>query len=1159
MRTRMRALVVGMGQYQSSKIKVLGDWSQDAEAIADQLKTAGYSEVTKLLNEEATLEAIKAALKHLVKPSNTASEEIALFYFSGYGLGVDWALGLERSPENLKGSLIPYNFQPDRFEDSLLSLQELHNILEEGTAQTQHIWLDSDYSGRFKEITQHTQCHRSIITVPDVSYEGSPLTKKLLTTLTSAHHLTSQSLKLELERQHSDFLAENYNGGGTIIPGIDFRGQPLWNDLAEGEDLLGIKTEVEALAEMLLLRDVELPLAVGILGGWGTGKSYIMNLMQQRMTEIRRQQVQADQAWSENQLFPYVGHIYQIKFDAWTYARSNLWSSLMETIFVELNRQLTLEKQLENVGFEPLEWGEIWQVLNEMSDLEQQLLITEVLGKKKWKDISVKLALITSEKPSDQDLEILLWEILNAIPTLEREKLFQSAGIDKEQGSKLQRWLDFNVNSTNEDIQIDQILLDKIIEILKSSEQQKNLFDVIEKVEGARWNDTRSKDELENQLLKAMEATQEQGATVLALQERKLNREAEKLDQEKQQIVTDVAKKARESQALQPVKQELIKLAGPVFNRIAKEIDRSLKQQGVEIDVNDMTWIQAAINQFRANDLITLDGITKQFIEHRKEVGSFLLFFILLVFCPFIISQLELSLLPAFTGFLACFVPWLATFRRLWILFDQWYDQIETGFKSYQQKLTAICEEQVQAELEKQGIKQAEASISQLRLDVEDKKQKLAAIQTITIRDFVNAQLKKGQYTQRLGLMHQVKTDLFELAEYLALPPVSKEKKREHKIKELRSIFPRGPARIVLFIDDLDRCPPKRVVEVLEAIQLLVKNPLFVVVIAIDERYITRALEDFYQGILIPQGNPSAMDYIEKIIQIPYRARAIRSNALWTYLKRQMVLEKPVSRETPGNQQVSLSTQTSSPQEPDSPSSNPPSIDQNQDTEKSTSSLKILEFEEKELEFLHKCCHATELSPRMIKRLINVYKLFKLIDFRSESPQLEHPKRREVILSFLALSARYPMFIREVFSELELRFGKCSAQDLAGIHLEQLPILKLTKENQSEESRQKAPVDISSITGDGGKEYGGTEKQINLFTNGSNPYLQREYEKFIQDVEQLVPLDITLSDFGVEAFNRIHSFCFVSDMVYNPNDKSMMHWKSPNDTLKQGVEDQVHA
>jgi hypothetical protein len=42
--------------------------------------------------------------------------------------------------------------------------------------------------------------------------------------------------------------------------------------------------------------------------------------------------------------------------------------------------------------------------------------------------------------------------------------------------------------------------------------------------------------------------------------------------------------------------------------------------------------------------------------------------------------------------------------------------------------------------------------------------------------------------------------------------------------------------RIVLFIDDLDRCDPDRVVKVLEAVYLLLAVKLFVVVVGVDAR-----------------------------------------------------------------------------------------------------------------------------------------------------------------------------------------------------------------------------------------------------------------------------------------------------------------------------------
>ena len=56
--------------------------------------------------------------------------------------------------------------------------------------------------------------------------------------------------------------------------------------------------------------------------------------------------------------------------------------------------------------------------------------------------------------------------------------------------------------------------------------------------------------------------------------------------------------------------------------------------------------------------------------------------------------------------------------------------------------------------------------------------------------------------------------------------------------------------RIVLYIDDLDRCPPRRVVEMLEAIHLLLAVRLFVVVVAVDPRWLLRAIAVHYRDML---------------------------------------------------------------------------------------------------------------------------------------------------------------------------------------------------------------------------------------------------------------------------------------------------------------------
>jgi len=101
-------------------------------------------------------------------------------------------------------------------------------------------------------------------------------------------------------------------------------------------------------------------------------------------------------------------------------------------------------------------------------------------------------------------------------------------------------------------------------------------------------------------------------------------------------------------------------------------------------------------------------------------------------------------------------------------------------------------------------------------------------------------------YRQRLGLMTQIRQDFERMAELLERdgPGQSTVPKEDEAGDELPAID-----RIVVYIDDLDRCPPDRVVEVLEAVHLLLAVRLFVVVVAVDPRWLLRSLTSHYQEL----------------------------------------------------------------------------------------------------------------------------------------------------------------------------------------------------------------------------------------------------------------------------------------------------------------------
>ena len=73
----------------------------------------------------------------------------------------------------------------------------------------------------------------------------------------------------------------------------------------------------------------------------------------------------------------------------------------------------------------------------------------------------------------------------------------------------------------------------------------------------------------------------------------------------------------------------------------------------------------------------------------------------------------------------------------------------------------------------------------------------------------------------------------------------------------------------------------------------------------------------------------------------------------------------------------------------------------------------------KELDSLEVCCKATEVTPRSGKRLVNVFKLMKIIWFhRGPQREPDDDAKRGIIL-LLALAAAQPVIMREVLRDLD--------------------------------------------------------------------------------------------------------------------------------------------
>ena len=73
--------------------------------------------------------------------------------------------------------------------------------------------------------------------------------------------------------------------------------------------------------------------------------------------------------------------------------------------------------------------------------------------------------------------------------------------------------------------------------------------------------------------------------------------------------------------------------------------------------------------------------------------------------------------------------------------------------------------------------------------------------------------------------------------------------------------------RLVIFVDDLDRCPPAKCVEVLQSLVLLTENTPFIVFLAIDPRIVVQAIEVDNQSFFGDAGI-NGYEYLDKIVQV---------------------------------------------------------------------------------------------------------------------------------------------------------------------------------------------------------------------------------------------------------------------------------------------------
>ncbi|MEW6736576.1 MAG: P-loop NTPase fold protein, partial [Acidobacteriota bacterium] len=196
--------------------------------------------------------------------------------------------------------------------------------------------------------------------------------------------------------------------------------------------------------------------------------------------------------------------------------------------------------------------------------------------------------------------------------------------------------------------------------------------------------------------------------------------------------------------------------------------------------------------------------------------------------------------------------------------------KMEDDLKKQQEQLQEkLVTAQQQVDEASTTVTQLETQINSLRADRQ-------------LYEFIKQRYESTDYTKHLGIIARARNDFERLSEHLQKVNNPQPEEQESKTNSLSTPLPRID-RIILYIDDLDRCPERKVMDVLQAIHLLLAFPLFVVVVGVDPCWLLHSLkqhskafqEEFGEEHVAWQSTP--LHYLEKIFQIPFTLRPMNS------------------------------------------------------------------------------------------------------------------------------------------------------------------------------------------------------------------------------------------------------------------------------------------
>ncbi len=249
---------------------------------------------------------------------------------------------------------------------------------------------------------------------------------------------------------------------------------------------------------------------------------------------------------------------------------------------------------------------------------------------------------------------------------------------------------------------------------------------------------------------------------------------------------------------------------------------------------------------------------------------------------------------------------------------------------------------------------------------------------------FIEKRSSSDDYKKHLGIVSIIRKDFEILSELFS--GHQDEINNSGESEEFKKYFSRPLERIILYIDDLDRCSDDRVVQVLEAVNLLMAYPLFIVVVGVDPRWVKNALSKKYE---LQFGNKNLPDneaiepsgYLEKIFQVPFQLKSATDDNVKHMLKNLAEshpqiksMEEPIEYTDEDEKEINTDNVEN---DLDIEGGD---VDQQLTVEKSIiikETIEALKFSEKEIVLLQCMSGILGSNPRALKRFVNIYRVIK--------------------------------------------------------------------------------------------------------------------------------------------------------------------------------------